>query len=750
MSWRGSIIVLSLALSAVSGCRSAERHFDSGNRYAAQGKLAEAVIEYRSATVKDPRFGLAHFKLAETYSRLGQPANAFKEYIYAADLLPDSADAQLKAGASLLLARRFEDARARAERVLARDPKNLEALLLRGNATYGLKDIDGAVKQVEEAIQVDPKMGRSFTMLGALEAARGDASAAEKAYRQAVDVDPKSAPAQVALGQFLAGNGRQAEAETAFKAACRLDPEDPVPSRMLASFYLASNRAAEAEPYLRTLADRSNEPGPKLALADYYAMTRHENDAVALLTKIAATKAGHLDATLRLASIQYSMGRTAEAHKTIDSLLVEFPKNPGALLVKVRFLLAEQKLDEALAKARLAVDADPRSAPARYWLGRVYVAKHRNDDAIAAFEEVLKINPRVVAAEIQLSRLQMARGAVEPALEMAEAAAAARPDSPSAHLALVRSLVAGGQLDRAESELKGLLEAYPKAAPVRTTQGALLLARKDPAGARRAFEEAIRLDGGSVEALTGLVMLDLASKRFAEAGSRVESRLARTPYDPAVLVLAARTYANLGDWQKSEAMLVRTLNVAPDSLEAYGLLAQVYLAQNKLDAAREKLGEVAARQTKPVSAETMIGLIFEVQGRKAEAQRQYQKVLAIDPRAPVAANNLAWMYADSGENLDVALQLAQTAKAGLPAAPETADTLGWVYYKKELPAQAIPYLRDSVDKDPQKPDYVYHLGMAQVKSGDVVSGRRSLEQALKLGRSFPGADEARRMLASLK
>jgi hypothetical protein len=40
--------------------------------------------------------------------------------------------------------------------------------------------------------------------------------------------------------------------------------------------------------------------------------------------------------------------------------------------------------------------------------------------------------------------------------------------------------------------------------------------------------------------------------------------------------------------------------------------------------------------------------------------------------------------------------------------------------------------------------------MAQVKSGDIISAKRSLEQALKLGQSFPGADEARRMLASLK
>ena len=143
--------------------------------------------------------------------------SAFKEYIYAADLLPQNKDAQLKAGTFLLLARRFEDARARADKALKIDPKNLEAQLLRGNATFGLNDFDDAIRQVEEAIQLDPKSGRSYDVLGRMKAAKGDAAAAEKAFRQAVEIDPKSVVAQLALGQFLAGNGRQAEAESSFK-----------------------------------------------------------------------------------------------------------------------------------------------------------------------------------------------------------------------------------------------------------------------------------------------------------------------------------------------------------------------------------------------------------------------------------------------------------------------------------------------------------------------------------------------------
>ena len=79
----------------------------------------------------------------------------------------------------------------------------------------------------------------------------------------------------------------------------------------------------------------------------------------------------------------------------------------------------------------------------------------------------------------------------------------------------------------------------------------------------------------------------------------------------------------------------------------------------------------------------MLGTILDLQGKKQEAKARYNRALQIDPRAAVAANNLAWIDANTeGANLDVALQLAQTAKAQLPNQHEIDDTLGWIYYKK--------------------------------------------------------------------
>jgi tetratricopeptide (TPR) repeat protein len=108
------------------------------------------------------------------------------------------------------------------------------------------------------------------------------------------------------------------------------------------------------------------------------------------------------------------------------------------------------------------------------------------------------------------------------------------------------------------------------------------------------------------------------------------------------------------------------------------------------------------------------------------------------------------MYAESGGNLEIALQLAQTAKASLPESPEVNDTLGWIYYKKNLAGLAFGPLQKAVDQSPKNPAYHYHLGMLYAKTGDTAKAKTSLQNALGLDPNFDGAGEARKTLATLK
>ena len=143
-------------------------------------------------------------------------------------------------------------------------------------------------------------------------------------------------------------------------------------------------------------------------------------------------------------------------------------------------------------------------------------------------------------------------------------------------------------------------------------------------------------------------------------------------------------------------------------------------------------------------------MILQAQNKTAEAAQQYEKVMQAEPRAAVAANNLAWLYADSGQKLDQALQFAQAAKAELPDVAAVSDTLAFVYLKRRQPDLAIPLAREALAKEPDNPTYHFRLGQAYADSGKTEDARREMAAALKLNPQFPGADEARRVMSAAK
>ena len=115
----------------------------------------------------------------------------------------------------------------------------------------------------------------------------------------------------------------------------------------------------------------------------------------------------------------------------------------------------------------------------------------------------------------------------------------------------------------------------------------------------------------------------------------------------------------------------------------------------------------------------------------------------------IAANNLAWLYADAGDNLDTALTLIQTAMAQAPDRAELIDTLGWVYYKKNLPELAIPLFESCVKKEPGRAMYHHHLGLAYLRAGRSKQARASLERALANNPDAATAEDVKRVIARI-
>lgn len=723
-----------------------QRYLESGNQFLAQQKYPEAIVEYRNAVKIDDRFGEARYKLAEAYAGAGQVREAYREYIRAADLLPANDDVQLKAATALSFAGSFEDARTRVQRVLDRNSTNVEAQILMGNILAGLKDIEGAVNQIEEAIQIDPSRGATYTNLGVLRLAQGQREAARAAFDKAVEVDPKSSQARLALAMFELQTGDAAAAEQTLKHALELDPNDPLANRVMAALYLASNRSAEAEPYLKAFAAATPSPQATFLLADYYAAMGRDADAHRVLTPLIDQQATANEAAARLARIEYAQDPAA-AHARIDGVLARNAQHVESLLTKARWLLAEKKRDEALTRAQAAAKASPDNPAAHYLVGIIHSQMQNSPAAIAAFNEVLRLNPRVAAAQLQLSHLQLAQGATAEAVRLAESALKNAPDSAEARLTLAGGLVAQRDFARSEPLVAALVKEYPAVAAVRALEGMQYLAKKNFPAARAAYEQALQLDRRSYPALAGLTALDMVAKDTAAARARVEASLAQSPDDVRLLLLASRVFVATNEAEKAERLLRRAIQVAPSDSTAYSMLGQIYISQRRLEEARTEFDSVASRNPKDVGVRTLSAVLSHSSNQIDDAKTRYRAVLELDPSAAVAANNLAWILAEEGKDLDEALQLAQRAAARAPERAEIHDTVGWIYLRRELPALAIPAFEKSVKQDPDNALYHYHLALAHARTGSTADARRAIAAALRLK---PDYEDAKQLQATLR
>jgi tetratricopeptide (TPR) repeat protein len=752
---RATLAFTCLALLAVASAncsRDVERvkreYVERGDRFVKENKVDEAIIEYRNAIQQDPRFAEAYRKLSAAYLAREDGRNALRAAVTAADLLPEVPDAQVEAGNLLLLAGKFDDAKARAQQALAKSPTSIPARVILGNALAGLKDIDTAINEFEEALRLDPQQSGVYASLGALQASRGDRPAAEEAFRQAIANDSKSTSARLALAQFYWSTDRPKDAERTVKEALVAKPGDQRANVALAVFYEYMGQGADAEPYLKAAVAADPTARVTLLLADYYLARNRSADAVPLLKRAASDRRFGGLASIRLAAVAQLQGRPDEATRIIDQALLADPKNSIVLTAKSDILRQQHKLDDALKAADAAAAADPSSAQAEFVRGRVLLAKGRSDQAEQAFNQVLRLNPRAAVAQVEVARLHLNSGASDT-VALATQATRADPRSLDARLTLVRALIQRHEYAQAQTALQDILRLAPRAAVAHALMGVTLTMTHDVKRGREAFGRALELDAFQLEAIEGLTALDLNDHLQREAISRLEGLLDRAPKNASLLVIAARAYGSIGDAAHAEALLVRAIEADPGFLTAYSMLGRVYLTQHRLDEARAQFEKIVEAQDRPVGALTMIGMIDQMQNRIADATKAFERALRLDPHAGAAANNLAWIYAETGGSLEIALDLARTAQAALPDQPEVNDTLGWVYYKKDQPQLAVAALRHSVELDPQNATSSYHLALAYERSGDRINARRMLELYLKLDPSSARSTDVKKRLEAL-
>jgi Flp pilus assembly protein TadD len=161
---------------------------------------------------------------------------------------------------------------------------------------------------------------------------------------------------------------------------------------------------------------------------------------------------------------------------------------------------------------------------------------------------------------------------------------------------------------------RSAVEVEPRSAGARYNLGLALSERGDDAGARRAWEEALRLDPENALALVG------------------------------VGVLAARA----GDPGSAERYLVEALRAKPALAEARLQLGKLYDARGDVEAARREWEAILAREPAHAQALTELGTLHAARGDLDAAERYFRSALRTDPEVGEALFNMGRICETTG------------------------------------------------------------------------------------------------------
>ena len=762
-----SALTLLCALLLSSSCsQSPEKLIAAGNRYHDKKKYNEASILYQKAINKDKTNAEAYYREGLNLIDSGDALNAAKFLRRAVDLNPGNSDAATRLAEIYLAAygtnpKRFKTLLAEIHdldaKILQRDPNSFNGLRLQALLDLAEGNKDKALETFAKANQIKPYSPDLVTPYAETLISVQRAPEAEALVRDMLAHDPKWAGGYDILFLLYTRENQKDKAEAVLRERVQKDPSNAIGIQNLATYLLAAKRFDQAEATMkRVIEDKKTFPNGHLLLGDFYFRARKFDQALQQYQAgLNEDSKNGLQYQERMVGLYQMSGRRDEALKLAKSLVDKNSKDASAVELYASLLLqdpSKSATTKAIKELAGLIQNNPGDAMLHLHMARAYFNSNETDKALNEALEAMQLeakskSPRpglIIPARLISARIYEDRGQHAKALEQTSTILSTQPENPDARLIRDRALVGTNEVNKAQADLESLTQQFPQMSDPHLLLANIYLNQKEFDKASAEFEKIWKGNPSDTRGFVGLQTVKLAEGKGDEAIKGIQMLVQENPknlgyrYQLASFQATAGAQALKSDPARAKQLfeqaadnykeILKTTTNSADVWLRLGVL-QRQLGQN--DAALASFEQAGNADPRSVAAALNQGMLLETLGKKKEAVAAYNKVLGIDPENPLALNNLAFLNADEGTNLDQAMTWAEKAKKRAPNSPDISDTLGYVYLRKNLNAEALQIFRQIVVDNPQNPTFHLHLAMALEKSGDKQAARDEAQKALK-------------------
>ena len=654
---------------------------------------------------------------------------------------------------------RFDEALAAYEKASQLDPANIEIIRAMIDMALRLNKGDKALQYAIDAVKLDPEDFQLLRQLG-VEMVRGRKLDQAIKYLEQARQSPKlqefsgfSVLINRDLGIIYNGLGEIEKAADAYEIvlSALLDPE---------KYGLDSRTRDELQ---------KNRSTSYESIGQVLLRAKRNDRALVALEKAVDERNGKPGGVnYLLAQLYFQKEDYSKALTQIDLFFgSRLDKGRGPYVLLQQLLAKTGKEDTLSTRLEEMVRIDPTNREAKSFLAEAYLASDRLEEAEAIFTASLKDgdSPSAHMGLAQIYRRQMKTAELLDNLSKVYLQNWQQRPLPEP---------LGTEMEVLQKD-KGLQDELLKIVREQTSDGAhaehfgrLLLVAEVVESAKRTEDAAelyrLAIDANPAQAAIvyrALGELFMSDERYTEAAA-VYREAAGKPLlqgsKPDNLLRLALALELSGETDPALEALADATKLVPGG---HPLLvfreAWIYYHARRSEKAAELFEAFIAKypDSDPLTKQAKFSLsaVYVQLGNHKRGEEILEKFLAENPDDIGVNNDLGYLYADQGKNLEKARKMIEKAVEAEPENAAYLDSMGWVLFKLGEFKEAITWLKKATDLETGNDATIWeHLGDCYGATKDTAEATKAWEKALKLvnEESHPDKELIKRVEEKLK
>ena len=340
-------------------------------------------------------------------------------------------------------------------------------------------------------------------------------------------------------------------------------------------------------------------------------------------------KDGAVHAELGETYIKLSEGK--EAFQAFSRAIALTPKNLSAQVRLGQLFLVSGNTQEARKKAELVLETSPKDVEALSLLAGVQLQENDMNSAIKTLNQTL-LRPEDFKAQWRLTRLLVMKGDLDAAIKSYTKTLALDPASSVTYVELAQLYLRKDQPEKAEAELKKMLDAAGKTNETMTAVARFYEVTKQWDRAKAMLLEAVNgAKTGDVGPLMALAAFYARRGDYDKAQTALQEALTIKKDDLNILTGLAQLQFDFKRMNESEATVEKVLGKDKGNPQANFIKGRLLLLKRDFDGAFERFDLVSRERPQNAQAHYFKALALLGKGERKLAEGSLLKALELDP-----------------------------------------------------------------------------------------------------------------------